>query len=167
MSPTSHTTYAANFTYQPDPTGHRPAAVGVSPLPPFPQDVSLISGFTQTFVASASDQDGNISKWEWFVDDVSRSRLSFAPTGIVTSQVNIQFIKPGSHTVKATFTDSTGLSDSFSWDVEVKGPDLTTCPGESGSTQRGTAPYGGAMVNLSLTGVSPARGDLQREAHLC
>ena len=34
----------ANFTYQPDPTGHRPAAVGVSPLPPFPQDVSLISG---------------------------------------------------------------------------------------------------------------------------
>ena len=137
VSPTSHTTYTAGFTYQPDPTGHRPVAVGVSPLPPFPQDVSLISGFTQTFVARASDQDDNITEWEWFVDDVSRSRLTFAPTGIVTGQVNIQFIKPGSHTVKATFTDSTGLSDSISWDVEVKGPDLTTCAAPSGSSQRG------------------------------
>ena len=167
VSPTSHTTYTANFTFQPDPTSHPPAAVGVSPLPPFQQDVSLISGFTQTFVARASDQDSNITEWEWFVDDVSRSRLSFAPTGIVTSQVNIQFIKPGSHTVKATFTDSTGLSDSFSWEVEVRGPDLTTCPGESGTARRGSVPYDGAMVNLSLTGVSPARGILQHEAHLC
>ena len=167
VSPTSHTTYSAGFAFQPDPTGHRPAAVGVSPVPPFPQDVSLISGFTQTFVASASDQDGNISKWEWFVDDVSRSRLSFAPTGIVTSQVNIQFIKPGSHTVKATFTDSTGLSDSFSWDVEVKGPDLTTCPGESGTARRGIVPFGGAIVDLSLKGIAPARGILQPEVHLC
>ena len=107
MSPTSHTTYTANFTFQPDPTGHRASSCRCLALPPFPQDVSLISGFTQTFVASASDQDGNISKWEWFVDDVSRSRLSFAPTGIVTSRVNIQFVKPGSHTVKVTFTDST------------------------------------------------------------
>ena len=128
VSPTSHTTYTANFTFQADPTSHPPAAVGVSPLPPFQQDVSLISGFTQTFVASASDQDGNISEWEWFVDDVSRTQRSIAHTGSATSQVNIQFMKPGSHTVKATFTDSTGLSDSFSWEVEVTGPDLTTCP---------------------------------------
>ena len=167
VSPTGDTTYTANFTFQPDPTSHPPAAVGVSPLPPFQQDVSLISGFTQTFVARASDQDGNISEWEWFVDDVSRSRLSFALTGIVTSQVNIQFIKPGSHTVKATFTDSTGLSDSFSWEVEVRGPDLTTCPGESGTARRGSVPYDGAMVNLSLTGVAPVRGAPEPEVHLC
>ena len=167
VSPTSDTTYTANFTFQADPTSHPPAAVGVSPLPPFQQDVSLISGFTQTFVARASDQDGNISEWEWFVDDVSRSRLSFALTGIVTSQVNIQFIKPGSHTVKATFTDSTGLSDSFSWEVEVRGPDLTTCPGESGTARRGSVPYDGAMVNLSLTGVAPVRGAPEPEVHLC
>ena len=125
VSPTSHTTYTANFTFQADPTSHPPAAVGVSPLQ---RDVSLISGFTQTFVARASDQDSNISEWEWFVDDVSRIQRSIAHTGSATSQVNIQFIKPGSHTVKATFTDSTGLSDSFSWEVEVTGPDLTTCP---------------------------------------
>ena len=167
VSPTSDMTYTANFTFQPDPTSHPPAAVGVSPLPPFQQDVSLISGFTQTFVARASDQDGNISEWEWFVDDVSRSRLSFALTGIVTSQVNIQFIKPGSHTVKATFTDSTGLSDSFSWEVEVRGPNLTTCPGESGTARRGSVPYDGEMVNLSLTGVAPVRGAPEPEVHLC
>ena len=134
VSPTSNTTYTANFTFRADPANHAPAAVGVSPLP---RDVSLISGFTQTFVARASDQDSNISEWEWFVDDVSRTQRSIAHTGSVTSQVNIQFIKPGSHTVKATFTDSTGLSDSFSWEVEVTGPDLTTCPDAAGSAKGG------------------------------
>ena len=134
VSPSSPTTYTANFTFQADPTSHPPAAVGVSPLP---RDVSLISGFTQTFVARASDQDSNISEWEWFVDDVSRTQRSIAHTGSATSQVNIQFIKPGSHTVKATFTDSTGLSDSFSWDVDVTGPDLTTCPDAAGSAKGG------------------------------
>ena len=89
------------------------------------------------------------------------------PTGIVTSQVQHPIHQARQPHGQGHLHRLHGLSDSFSWDVEVKGPDLTTCPGESGSAQRGSAPYGGAMVNLSLTGVSPARGDPQHKVHLC
>ena len=165
VSPTGDTTYTANFTFRADTTNRAPT---VTPSSPTYQLLSEPTGMSLTFAARATDPDNNLSSYEWFVNDVSIYSGPLPLTGDVTVRsLPIQFVKPGSHKVKITFTDSTGLSDSVSWNVEAKGPDLRTCPGESGSAQRGTAPYGGAMVDLSLTGVSPARGDHQPQAHLC
>ena len=140
----------------------------VTPSSPTYQLLSEPTGMSLTFAARATDPDNNLSSYEWFVNDVSIYSGPLPLTGDVTVRsLPIQFVKPGSHKVKITFTDSTGLSDSVTWNVEAKGPDLTTCPGESGSAQRGSVPYGGAMVDLSLSAVPPARGILQPEVHLC
>ena len=165
VSPTGDTTYTANFTFRADTTNRAPT---VTPSSPTYQLLSEPTGMSLTFAARATDPDNNLSSYEWFVNDVSIYSGPLPLTGDVTVRsLPIQFVKPGSHKVKITFTDSTGLSDSVTWDVEAKGPDLRTCPGESGSAQRGSAPYGGAMVNLSLTGVSPVRGAPEPEVHLC
>ena len=165
VSPTGDTTYTANFTFRPDTTNRAPT---VTPSSPTYQLLSEPTGMSLTFAARATDPDNNLSSYEWFVNDVSIYSGPLPLTGDVTVRsLPIQFVKPGSHKVKVTFTDSTGLSDSVTWNVEAKGPDLRTCPGESGSAQRGSVPYGGAMVDLSLTGVSPVRGAPEPEVHLC
>ena len=103
---------------------------------PTQEDVSIPTGLTQGFIARATDPDSNISRWEWFIDGVSQDRQSLAQTGDITRQFSRRFVTPGSYTVRVTFSDTGGLSDSVSWDVEVKGPDLTTCAAPAGSSQR-------------------------------
>ena len=165
VSPTSDTTYSANFTFQRDPTNSPPSITSFSP--PY-QDLSGPTGMSHSFTASATDPDNNLSSYEWFVNDVSVVSLPIPLTGDITQQSpSIQLLEPGNHRVKVTFTDSFGLSVSLTWYVVTKGPNLKTCPGESGATQRGDLPHGEAIVDLSLTGVPPARGDHQPQAHLC
>ena len=111
------------------------SAPSVARSSPTQEDVSIPTGLTQTFMARATDPDDNLESFEWFVNDVSQDGQSPALTGDIIRRFSHRFAKPGSYTVKATFTDSNGLSDSVSWDVDVKGPDLTTCPATPGSAQ--------------------------------
>ena len=99
--------------------------------------LSIPTGLSQTFTARATDPDSNISRWKWSIDGVSQGGQSVALTGDITREFSHRFVSPGSYTVMVTFTDAGGLSDSASWDVQVKGPDLTTCAAPTGSSQRG------------------------------
>ena len=134
VSPTSHTTYMAGFAFQPDTTNRAPTVTRFSPTQ---EDVSVPTGLTQTFVARASDPDNNLTSFRWYVNGVLEASNSLSPTGSVTGEFSHRFVKPGSYTVRATLADSNGLSDSASWDVEVKGPDLTTCAAPAGSSRGG------------------------------
>ena len=115
-------------------TNRAPTATRFSPTQ---EDVSVPTGLTQTFVARASDPDNNLTSFRWYVNGVLEASNSLSPTGSVTGKFSHRFVKPGSYTVRATLTDSNGLSDSASWDVEVKGPDLTTCAAPAGSSRGG------------------------------
>ena len=94
---------------------------------PLEDPVSLTTGDSQTFRVRAIDPDDNISGWEWFVDDVSKGGQPLSLTGDISRQFSHTFSSAGSYTVKVTFTDSDGLSDSVSWEVQAglnRGPDL-------------------------------------------
>ena len=94
---------------------------------PLEDPVSLTTGDSQTFRVRAIDPDDNISGWEWFVGDVSKGGQPLSLTGDISRQFSHTFSSAGSYTVKVTFTDSDGLSDSVSWEVQAgpnRGPDL-------------------------------------------
>ena len=97
----------------------------VSRVPSSPSQVSLFTGDRQTFTARASDPDDNLKRYEWFVNDQSEDsgvwRL-FLPTGSVDKSFSHTFSTAGPYTVKATFTDTEGESDSAEWTVTVKDP---------------------------------------------
>ena len=98
-----------------------PSVSRVSPSSP----VSLDTDDRQTFRARASDPDDNLKRYEWFVNGRSEDsgvwRL-FLPTGSVTKDFSHRFPTAGNYTVKATFTDTEGESDSTEWTVTVKDP---------------------------------------------
>ena len=92
----------------------------VSRVSPSSSSVSLETGASQTFTASATDADSNITSYEWTVNSrgVGNSG-SLALTGEVSKTFTHTFSSSGTHTVKATFTDDEGASGSASWTVEV------------------------------------------------
>ena len=119
---------SASWTVEVDSTNRAPSVSLVSPSSP----VSLNTGDSQTFEASSSDPDDNLSSWEWSVNNVPKDsgRFGFwpvynSPTGTVTKGFSHTFLTSGRHTVKATFTDKDGESGSVSWEVEVTGEDRT------------------------------------------
>ena len=135
-------------------TNRAPTATRSSPTQ---EDVSVPTGLTQTFVARASDPDNNLTSFRWYVNGVLEASNSLSPTGSVTGEFSHRFVKPGSYTVRATLADSNGLSDSASWDVVVKGPDLTTCAAPAGSSRGGCdasdgrVPPGEAVADVQQT----------------
>ena len=100
-------------------------APSVTPVSP-PSPVSLYTGDRQTFEASATDPDDNLKSYEWFVKDRSEESspiwFGVLPTGSATDDFSHTFGTAGPYTVKATFTDKGGLSDSVSWTVVVIDP---------------------------------------------
>ena len=93
--------------------------------------VSLYTGQSRTFTASATDSDNNLSKWKWearrdrlllpdFVYTPGEQTFDTTPTGSVTKSFPYTFDTEGDWTVKVTFTDSEGESGSVSWDVDVE-----------------------------------------------
>ena len=97
----------------------RPPSVSiVSPL----VSPSLEPGDSQTFEARATDPDNDISGLEWSVNGQSQGGQSLALTGDITRQFTHTFSTPGLHTVKVTFTDTRGSSDSVFWTLQVDGP---------------------------------------------
>ena len=108
---------------QPEPTNSAPA---VSKVTPTSASVSLYVGNSQTFEASASDPDDNLTSWDWSIDGTSENsgRFGFlliynSPTGTVTKEFTHTFSSAGTYTVKATFTDKGGSTGDVTWTVEV------------------------------------------------
>ena len=112
---------APEMAAPPSPANRAPSVTPVSP----PSPVSLEADDSQTFTARASDPDDNLKRYEWFVNDQSEDsgvwRL-FLPTGSVDKSFSHTFSTAGPYTVKATFTDTEGESDSAEWTVTVKDP---------------------------------------------
>ncbi len=85
--------------------------------------ISLDAGDSQTFTAEATDADGNLSSVEWTLDDRRYScGQSLRQTGRYESSCPVTFDDAGGYTVEVTFTDSSGLTDSQSWSVNVTQP---------------------------------------------
>ena len=95
----------------------------VSRVPPTPSSLTLETGASQTFTASATDADSNITSYAWTVNGLGVGNAgSLALTGEVSQTYTHTFSSSGTHTVKATFTDDEGASGSASWTVGVIPP---------------------------------------------
>ena len=106
-------------------TNSAPSVSRVSPSSP----VSLTTGGSQTFQVSATDSDGNMTKWEWEVDKRfsllhghQEPEETFTATGSITKSFSHTFPDNGTYTVEVTFTDSEGESGTAEWKVEVEDP---------------------------------------------
>ena len=97
-----------------------PSVSIVSPSTP----VTLYTGDSQTFTASASDSDNNLKSYEWFVDGTSEDEHTWLilPTGPKEESFTHTFSTAGTYKVKVTFTDAVGDSDSEEWTVRVRDP---------------------------------------------
>ena len=110
--------FRVDAVYAVSATNRAPSITDSSPA----SRVSLPKGSNQTFSVTATDPDGNISSWEWFLDDVSQGGQSLALTGDITRTFSYTFATLGEYTVRATFTDDDGLSGSVSWTVVAEVP---------------------------------------------
>ena len=114
---------SGSVTWTVEVTNRAPVISSVTPPPS--STVSLTTGDSQTFEATVSDPDDNLKSWDWSVDGASEDSgtwgtlFSSTPDGSVTKSLSHTFSTAGSHTVKATFTDTEGDSDSEEWTVQV------------------------------------------------
>ena len=95
-----------------------PSVSIVSPL----VSTSLDPGDSQTFEVRATDPDNNISEWEWSVNGESQGGESLVPSGDISRTFTHTFSTAGIHSVKVTFADARGGSDSVFWTVPVDDP---------------------------------------------
>ena len=102
-------------------SANRPPSV--TRVSPSSSSVPLETGASQTFTASATDADSNITSYEWTVNGrgVGNSG-TLTLTGAVSQTYSRTFPDTGTYTVKATFTDDEGASGSASWTVGVIPP---------------------------------------------
>ena len=109
----------------PAPTQNQNRSPSVFRVSPSSALVSLYTGDRQTFTARATDPDNNLKSYSWFVggteEDSGVWRL-FLPTGSVDKSFSHRFSTAGTYSVKATFTDTEGESDSAEWTVTVRDP---------------------------------------------
>ena len=87
------------------------------------------TGGSLSFRASASDADGNMTKWKWEVDKHlsllhghEEPEETFTATHFLRKSFSHTFPDNGTYTVKVTFTDEEGESSSASGRVEVFDP---------------------------------------------
>ena len=126
----------------------RNRAPSVTRLSPSASSISLTAGDRQTFSARATDADGNLSEWDWFLNGVSQNGQSLAPTGNITRTFTHTFSTPGTYTVESRFTDREGASDSATWSVTVP-PGLYEAPTRS-INPRTVAPGGAVTVQIQV-----------------
>ena len=103
------------------PTPNR--APTVSRVSPSASSITLETGDSRTFQASATDPDANITSYEWTVKGrgVGNSG-SLSPTGNTSRTHTHTFSNTGPHTVRVEFTDVEGATGSTSWSVNVQEP---------------------------------------------
>ena len=98
-------------------TNRPPTASHVSPFVSLALDI----GDSQTFTASATDPDSNISQIQWFVNGQSVSGQSLSLTGSIERSHTHTF-SGGTYEIEARVTDSDGLSDSVIWELSAGDP---------------------------------------------
>ena len=113
---------------------------------------SVTTGNRVTFQSTATDADGNITKWGWYLDDVLQGEYTFNPQRRDTRVISHTFSTAGDYTLKSTFTDSGGLSVSHTWDVEVTEPPPPPPPNDAPTVRR---------VSPSSASISLTTGDSQ------
>ncbi len=113
----------AVYTATDPPDNSAPSVARVSPTS---SSLTLTKGSSQTFSARATDDDDNISEWEWYVEDESQGGQSLSLTGDVTKQFSYTFSSAGDYEVEVEFVDDQLESDSVIWSVEVPEPTATT-----------------------------------------
>ena len=100
-----------------------PPSVSVAWPSPF---LSVNVGHNQDFSVNASDQDGNISQVEWYLNDTSRWIESLSTTGSIAKTYTHTFAETGDYLVKVVFTDVDGLTGSASWRIRVVNENVAT-----------------------------------------
>ena len=100
-----------------------PPSVSVVWPSPF---LSVNVGHNQDFSVNTSDQDGNISQVEWYVNDTSRWIESLSATGSIAKTYTHTFAETGDYLVKVVFTDIDGLTGSASWRIRVVNENVAT-----------------------------------------
>ena len=100
-----------------------PPSVSVVWPSPF---LSVNVGHNQDFSVNASDQDGNISQVEWYVNDTSRWIESLSATGSIAKTYTHTFAETGDYLVKVVFTDVDGLTGSSSWRIRAVNENVAT-----------------------------------------
>ena len=103
-----------------DPPNRIPSLTRVSP-----GLVDYVPTGEVTFVASASDPDDNLKRYEWSVNGTSEedgSWLLVLPTATVTKSFTHTFATVGVYTVQVVFTDDEGLSAAIRWRITVVDP---------------------------------------------
>ena len=100
-----------------------PPSVSVAWPSPF---LSVNVGHNQDFSVNASDQDGNISQVEWYLNDTSRWIESLSATGSIAKTYTHTFAETGDYLVKVVFTDVDGLTGSASWRIRVVNENVAT-----------------------------------------
>ena len=113
---------------------------------------SVTTGNRVTFQSTATDADGNITKWGWYLGDVLQGEYTFNPQRRDTRVISHTFSTAGDYTLKSTFTDSGGLSVSHTWDVEVTEPPPPPPPNDAPTVRR---------VSPSSASISLTTGDSQ------
>ena len=95
----------------------------VSRVSPSASSITLETGDSRTFQASATDPDANITSYEWTVKGrgVGNSG-TLSPIGNTSRTHTHTFSNTGPHTVRVEFTDVEGATGSTSWSVNVQEP---------------------------------------------
>ncbi len=83
---------------------------------------SVTVGVSGRWQATATDVDGNIIGWRWFLDDVKQKEYTFLPSRSAARVIDHTFSTAGTYTIKSEFFDEGGLTGSVSWSVEVTAP---------------------------------------------
>ena len=105
----------AEFGIQVVQSNSPPTVTAVSPL----QSQTVDVGDSVTFRARATDDDGNISQVDWYVNGSWVSGQSLAETESIERSYRHTFSSGGGYRVEAVFTDTDGASDSVYWDLHA------------------------------------------------
>ena len=175
---------AGEFRIRVERSNSPPSVTAVSPL----QSLRIDAGDSVTFRARATDNDGNISRVDWYVNRSRESGQSLSQTGSIERSFTHRFRSGGTHRIEVEFSDADGESDSVVWELYVIEPpsvdalgcnnsrvqvgETVSCsPSVSGGTPTrylwgaiGGNPWNGASRSFSTSWDSPGQKKIVFEA---
>ena len=119
----------AEFRIRVEESNSPPTVTALSPL----QSQTVDVGDSVTFRARATDDDGNISQVDWYVNRSWETGGSLSPTGRTERSYTHRFSSAGSYRIEVEFTDTEGESDSVYWEVYLIDPPIIDSLGCSDS----------------------------------
>ena len=110
----------AEFGIRVEESNSPPSVTALSPL----QSQTVDVGDSVTFRARATDDDGNISQVDWYINGSRVSGQSLSQTGRIERSYSHRFSSAGSYRMEVEFTDTEGESDSVYWEVYLIDPPI-------------------------------------------